>query len=232
MRYFISYGDDKFKKSKKRILKEAQNSNFFDECKIFEPKDLSPEFVKEFEYILDKPRGGGYWIWKFDIINQILNDMKDGDFLVYCDAGCTINKKNKNRYFEYLDMLQKSKYGIISVVQETIEREWTTEELFYYFENTFDVNIEELKKGKQYLGGILIMKKCDHVETIFNACIQCIRDDMRLVTDYYNNKQKSYFIENRHDQSILSLIRKIFGSITINWETTTNGPFLETRIRN
>ena len=30
-------------------------------------------------------RGGGYWIWKFDIILNKLKQINNGDFLVYID---------------------------------------------------------------------------------------------------------------------------------------------------
>lgn len=40
-----------------------------------------------------------------------------------------------------------------------------------------------------------------------------------LFTDYYNINQQNYFIDNRHDQSIFSILRKIYGSIILNDET-------------
>lgn len=40
-----------------------------------------------------------------------------------------------------------------------------------------------------------------------------------LFTDYYNNNQQSYFKDNRHDQSVFSIIRKKYNSIILNDET-------------
>jgi len=41
-----------------------------------------------------------------------------------------------------------------------------------------------------------------------------------LFTDHYNREnQESCFIDNRHDQSILSVVRKIHGSIVLGDET-------------
>ena len=40
-----------------------------------------------------------------------------------------------------------------------------------------------------------------------------------LFTDYYNNNQYTFFIDNRHEQSVFSIIRKIHGSILLKDET-------------
>ena len=47
-----------------------------------------------------------------------------------------------------------------------------------------------------------------------------LEDNLLLITDYYNkNNQNKEFINNRHDQSVFSIIRKIHGSIVISDET-------------
>ena len=52
------------------------------------------------------------------------------------------------------------------------------------------------------------------------SCLKCLEDNPLLFTDHYNNNgQESCFIENRHDQSVLSLNRKIHGSVIIQDET-------------
>ena len=56
----------------------------------------------------------GYGIWKYYLINKKINEINNDEFLIYCDAGCTINVKGKDRYYEYLDMLSESDFGIIS----------------------------------------------------------------------------------------------------------------------
>jgi hypothetical protein len=50
--------------------------------KAIGPADLMAEFKKKFENLLKLPHGGGYWIWKYDVIEQTLEEMKEGDFLV------------------------------------------------------------------------------------------------------------------------------------------------------
>ena len=50
-------------------------------------------------------------------------------------------------------------------------------------------------------------------------------NDNKLVTDYYNNTQHEYFRDHRHDQSILSVVRKILGSEVIPNDETYFKPF-------
>ena len=87
----------------------------------------------------------------------------------------------------------------------------------------------------------MIMQKCDAVINIFKDSLYKIRKDPLIITDYYNNNQNYYFKDNRHDQSILSVCRKKYGTIIItdeswynnfNHEYAKNIPFLATRKRN
>ena len=72
-----------------------------------------------------------------------------------------------------------------------------------------------------------------------NLLIETLHKEPLLFTDDYNNNQDYYFIDNRHDQSIFSVIRKIYKTILIKDETwwysfggneTIRIPFWATRI--
>ena len=93
MIHFISYGDDNFTTSKKRLFKESSESGWFDNIVIYEKKDIDSIFSNKFKDILNKRRGGGYWIWKPYFIHKKLMEINMNDILVYVDAGCTINLK-------------------------------------------------------------------------------------------------------------------------------------------
>lgn len=236
--HFISYGDEKFKIAKKRIYNEAINTNWFDSIKCYGKEDLTSDFVKEFEKILSFNRGGGYWVWKFDIILNRLQEINNGDFLIYADSGCSINLDGKKRFYEYIEMIKNNKYKIISFELNHLENMWTTNEIFNSF-NISENNI--LRKSKQLMATIMIMQKCDAVINIFKDSLDKIRKDPLIITDYYNNNQNYYFKDNRHDQSILSLCRKKYGTIIITDETWYNNfndeyvkkyPFLATRKKN
>ena len=66
----------------------------------------------------------------------------------------------------------------------------------------------------------MIFKKNKHSNDLLNEFINLLDTDRYLITDKYNSIQKyEKFIENRHDQSIFSLLSKIYGSLQYREET-------------
>ena len=224
MIHFVTYGDSKYCESKKRIEKEAISTNWFDSVNIFGPKDIDSEFAAKFQKVLRMPRGGGYWIWRIDIIKQMMDKVDEGDIIVYADAGCNLNKNGDKRFNEYLEKLENSKnnYGILSFqMHQHKEKTWTTREIFEYF----DVSKNEIKESGQYLGGVFFLKKNDHARLYLDKLNECINTNMLLITDVYNRNQDLCFRDNRHDQSISSVLRKIIGSEVIPRDETYVVPF-------
>ena len=210
-------------------------TKWFNKVKIYEPDDLTLEFKENFKEILNEKEGGGYWIWKLDIINQELKDLSDNDILVYCDAGCVINNNGKQRFREYRDLLRNSDECIISFQMKGCkEREWTTKEIFNYF--NIDINSKDAFSG-QIHATILIMKKNEKLIELLDKYLKVLKDDIYLVTDKYNTNQINKFRDNRHDQSIFSLLRKKYGSIILEDETVRKyknidkSPFIAMRKR-
>lgn len=219
--HFITYGNENFKNSKVRICKEANLFGVFDSIRSYGPEDLDQSFVEKFKDVLKLKRGSGYWIWKWNIIEKKMKEIDDGDFLVYLDAGSTVNYNGKQRFMDYLKLLENSEYGFLSFQLPHSEKKWTTKQIFDYF----DIDIDsEIAISGQLLATVLIIKKNLHSVKIISECLKCIEYDQLLVTDYYS-KQESYFEENRHDQSILSVVRKIHGSLVISEDETYIVPF-------
>jgi hypothetical protein len=52
--------------------------------------------------------------------------------------------------------------------------------------------------------------------------IKALYDNPLMFTDHYNNNQESYFKDNRHEQSIFSVIRKMHNPILLEDETWFN----------
>ena len=157
--------------------------------------------------------------------------------MIYLDSGCTINTNVSKRLKEYLDMIKTNDSKILSFQMRFVENEWTTKEIL----DSFGVERNGwIAASGQIMATVLIMQKCDGVIKIFKDCLDKIRKDPLMITDYYNSSQMPGFRENRHDQSFLSVTRKIHGSVIIpdetwsqNWdELRKRGiPFLATRLR-
>lgn len=64
------------------------------------------------------------------------------------------------------------------------------------------------------------MKKTKNLINLINIESKTLHDNPLLFTDHYNNNnQESYFIDNRHEQSIFGVIRKMSNPILLTDET-------------
>jgi hypothetical protein len=238
MIHLISYGDKKFSNSKKRFCNEANATNWFDSITLYGPEDLDNDFKLKFKNILEKPRGAGYWIWKSYIIKKKLDEINDNDILIYLDVGCSINPKGKDRFNEYVEMLNNNDEGIISFQMSHLsEKKWTTKEIFTYF--GLEPGGEIANRG-QVQATTNIMKKNPNSIKCVNLWNETLYNEPLLFTDHYNKNQEYYFKDNRHDQSIFSVIRKMHNPILLEDETwftpfgneiSLKYPFWATRIR-
>jgi hypothetical protein len=216
--HFITYGhgSDKYETAKQRIVKEAAASGYFDTITPYSYDDLSVDFKKKYKDILNLPRGGGYWIWKVDIIKQKLSEIDYGEYVVYLDCGCSINNAGSQRFFEYLDMLHNSDYGIIDFeMQEpsNILKKQCTKQVFDYF--NIDVDSDMAKRGG-CVPGVFIIKKNKHTEMILNEFVKLLDTDPYLITDKYNEiGQHEGYWQHRHDQSIFTCLFIKYGSLRI-----------------
>lgn len=216
--HLISYADHKFEKAKDRLYKEANQTGWFNTIKIYSPKDLSYNFKNKYKSILKLKRGGGYWIWKPYIILERLKEINDNDFLLYIDAGCTININGKKRFSEYINLLNNTNKNMLRFqMTENIEKEWTIQEIF----DLFNINLDnQIANSGQLMATIIIMKKDKNLVNQMTLLNKIIEMNPLLITDCYNKGNKNkYLKENRHDQSFFSVFFKLYNPVIIKDET-------------
>lgn len=235
MKIFLNYGDQKFILSRKRISSEAQNLNYFDKI-ITETEDIKNDLEiidclknPNFKKVFNAERGGGYWIWKPYIIYKNLQLLNENDILVYSDSGSTIpnNKYTIDKLNEYINIVKNSDKGILAFRNPHIESKWTKGDVFEHFNC---LNNKDIYDTRQFTANRIIIKKNLHSMTLFKIWWETAKkyshlyDDTRSITNNFNN-----FIENRHDQSVFSIICKTKGvEEEFNWKSI---PIKATRIR-
>ena len=205
---FITYGDNNFKLQKKHLLTLAKKSGYFDDCFAYGPNELNNIFLNKYEKIMKNKKGAGFWIWKHQIIKQEVEKVSDGDIIVYSDAGSSLNLEASKKFSEYIEILSQSEYSTLRFKNDQIEKYWTSKEIFNYF------GIKpESKEGnsQQYLAGHIIVKKSKSLRDQLAEVDKLLDEDMYLITDKYSKDQIEDYKSNRHDQSILSIVSKIYG---------------------
>ena len=139
--------------------------------------------------------------------------------------------RGKKRFHEYIALLDASEYGILSFQMSgnkgpgslEMEKKWTIREIFDYFKVTQQ---SDIGMSGQYLGGVFIMQKNAHLKKYMMMFMEAIAHDPLMCTDNYNNKdQLSEFQENRHEQSISSVLRKKIGSVVLDGDESWMPPF-------
>lgn len=216
---FTTFGNYKYYNALERIKKEAESFNIFNKILIYNDIDLFnyPDFWKKHsEFIINNPRGYGYWIWKSFLISETLKTMNENDILIYCDAGCSLNNNGIKRLYEYIDILNNSHYSILSFELDLFEKQYTKMDLFEYM----DMNNNDYLNSKQLIGGIFILKKNKHSCDVVNEWYNIMSNNYNLIDDSPSNlRNDDSFVENRHDQSVFSLLRKKYGSCILKDET-------------
>ena len=206
--YLCAFANIELMPSIIRFYNQAKESNFFDNIFIYNEYNLPKD--EKFEALLSHKlvpsRGFGYWCWKPFIILKTLENLKDGDILVYADIGCHINKEGEKRFYEYLDIVIEHK--ALCFKMQFLESCWTKSDLFNYFGKLNDKNITN---SSQRMATICIFEKNDINLEFVNKWLQVFYDDFSLVDDTPSKLPNlDGFIENRHDQSVFSILSKIY----------------------
>lgn len=212
----ISFGNSKFSGALERITRQAKNLNIFDNFFMYTDNDLKKNnefWNKHKNFIENNTRGYGYWVWKSFLIYEKLKYLNDSDILVYLDSGCEINPDGINRLKEYIQMVNQSNTGLVSFHLYQLEKTWTKMDLIKYF------NAEKSLNTEQILSGIFIIRKCDNTMNIFREWYELSNNYHFLNDSPSIEKNDPSFIEHRHDQSILSLLCKKYGSVNLADET-------------
>jgi len=241
--YGISYTSRHFNNRYKNIVKLGIECGLFDTFKCFTENDIDNDFKQKNKDIWNMSKGGGYWIWKPYIISKMLEKINDNDILIYIDAGCHINitKESKERFNEYINMINNSQSGLLRFQLTHQEKKFTNKKTINYFKTKFNISDEIMNdylESFQILATVIILRKNNYTINFFKQILEILNDDAKLFTDIYTQNNENH----RHDQSIMSLCYKhMNGNLIIDDETyfkegfnspiSFNYPFWATRSR-
>jgi hypothetical protein len=92
----ISFATLDLKRSVKRFISQAKDSNYYDKIKIFNPDEFNEIVKKKINFYLSqkKTRGYCYWYWKPLIILEALELANEDEIIHYLDIGFHIKKNN------------------------------------------------------------------------------------------------------------------------------------------
>ena len=217
----VAFGSNNLNKSIKRFLFQAEQSKFYDQIKIFKENDFDQKMNNFILKITkEKKRGFGYWIWKPYFVLKVLEESNFGDIVNYVDIGCHIIGENKKRFNDYLNILNdeniwllpfqyKEDYKILNNkyhYPRIEEYKFTKSDLFEYYDC---LNNKEIINTPQFWAGSFFIKKTENSLYFMKQWLDIFFKRFDLVDDT-NSKKENHtdFIENRHDQSVFSILCK------------------------
>ena len=202
MKVFINYGDKRYYFNRLYSKRLASKTGGFDRVISYSRKDIDKHFFKTNKRVLKQPRGGGYWLWKPYFVDKTLQQLSDGDFLFYCDSDFVLT----NSVDPLFQLIITRNQDIIPFVIPHIEKEWTKRDTFILM----NCDTQNYHNTLQRASGYFVLRKSALSVKFVREWLSLIQDE-RIVTDIPNQMGKpNYpgFQENRHDQSIFSLLSK------------------------
>jgi len=207
---FITFGShSNYMEAGERLCNQAASLKLFNHIKLYTFENLKsdPEFYnKHIDFILKNKRGFGYWVWKPYLIHKNMQDMKNGDILLYLDCGCELDIRNRTKIAEMLHLVNK--YKLITTSTQ-IEFMWNKMDLL--LEMQMLQNEPLMTPQKQ--SGASAWLVCDETRKLAKDWydIAC-SNNYHFIDDTPSIRQNvNGFIEHRHDQSIFSLLVKKYG---------------------
>jgi hypothetical protein len=243
-----------------RLERQGANMALFDSFKPYDETMLDSEFQSRFGTKLrDDIRGFGYWCWKPQVALQALAQMRDGDVLLYVDAGCHLNPRGRQRLEEYVALLTPeapilafkyngaSKDNILQAreVPDWNNEAWTKEDLFVALGAEPGAPI---RADQTYHATTFMLLNGPKARQFLSDWVEVFSKDWAMIDDTPSQAANApFFKEHRHDQSIFSILcnrhqvididaREIIcwgtDQKTVDWDVLSNYPIHAKRDRN
>lgn len=220
-KHFITYGSYKFTSSAKQVIKEAKQLNTFSSFRRYSRKDLPQQILSSPLFFYK--RGDGYWLWKPFVILDYLKVMPEGDFLVYSDSGSIL--KPSEKWESYFDLLKEKDLLLFQYKNDfnygwevagprytsnTRIKIWAKKELLHHFGN---YDIASIREKTKILAGLIFIKNSPESRKIISDWLETMLFFPELVIDpllHEEPNQDDCFAFHRHDQSVLSIVARIY----------------------
>lgn len=206
----ISFGNEEYYKSLDLLESTSLNIGKTDLFIKYNQNELKgTEFWYKNQYILNKPRGAGYWIWKPYIILKTFEFLSNNDIVLYTDAGLNVIE-NLSPLFEIAKNIPNDGIVLFKLpavgISAHIAKMWTKRDCFVLT----DSDEEKYWNANMTNGAISLWVKNEKTIELLKSWLRYLRDP-RISTDDPNMCGRPNFPDfrdHRHDQSVLTILSK------------------------
>jgi len=227
--HFITFATPDHMSFAENNVKSALEVGGFDTAKIYTMDDIDDYFKSKNSHLFMHKRLAGYAVWKPYIIFKRLLEIDDNDILCYNDSKYIWLTNVRNMKNQLLSGKNIGVYTNKPNSGNHIEKQWTKGDAFLLMNIPNNNYGNDIKNSPQAWSGFILLRKGFNPLRFIGEWLT-YNQDYRIATDLptYIYPNDAIFTENRHDQTILSLLCKKWGfqmhNIDKNWMIDVRNP--------
>lgn len=214
-------GAENYRLSVSRLESVASMTGWFDEIHALTDNSTHEAIDKLFsdhgEFIKANYNVFGYWIWKPFLIDYFLNKIPDQEILFYMDPGCEISSFGSDRFYEFVDFIDRHETLFFSYPRDGIE---LTKRIAYdYLEG------ERFSNPRQIQATWFGLKNSPKVRGLIKEWLRlsCYKNYRLLDYDSYGVEEYPEFEKHVSDQAILNILVRRNGFMAKPYEDLFKG---------
>jgi len=206
--HFLTFGDGspQLRGAAARLRSEALQTGIFDSADAYNLRRLRDEYpafwARHGDFLLSAKRGLGYFLWKPFLVSAKLDEIAEGDVLVYADAGCEFMPDNRRELIDWLPNAPEFDLSVVPLDPVHTNVRWTNSCCLAHLENT-----SEFLQQPILAATFMFLKNTSRSRHLAATWLQwSVYDDHCCLVDRPGDVERPEFEEHRHDQSIFSLV--------------------------
>jgi len=210
--HFITFATPDHMSFAEANVKSALEVGGFDTAKIYNMNDIDDYYKSQNINLLKHKRLAGYAVWKPYIILKRLLEIDENDILCYNDSKYIWLTSVKNMENELLSNKNIGVYKNKPNSGTHIEKQWTKGDAFVLMNIQFNEFGNIVRNSEQVWSGYILLRKGLNPIRFIGEWLT-YNQDYRIASDSPTKiaPNDPIFTENRHDQTILSLLCKKWG---------------------
>ena len=206
--HFLTFGDGspQLRGAAARLRSEALQTGIFDSADAYNLRRLRDEYpafwAEHGDFLLGAKRGLGDFFWKPFLVSAKLEEIAEGDVLVYADAGCEFMPDNRQELIDWLPNAPEFDLSVVPLDPVHTNARWTNG---YCLEHLKDAN--EFLQQPILAATFMFLKNTSRSRHLAATWLEwSVYDDHCCLVDRPGDVERPEFEEHRHDQSIFSLV--------------------------
>lgn len=193
----INCCDDKYETVRKTCSQSSIEVGKADRVIEYSPDMMDEDFKQKNHELLSISRGAGLWIWKPYFILKALQNIPEGHYLIYLDAGVVVISEFRS----LLESLEKSNQDIMAFELPLLAEEWTKKEVYTSILPGFNGSVNQI------LAGYIVIRNTSFSRNMIKEWLDHMLDPVCILPETITGEANYWnFVENRDDQSVFSLV--------------------------